>query len=58
MYQISLYYPGLLRHLLFQQIDDPTGNNLKVIIENICTKFKERNIPVVEVTIHTWGELC
>lgn len=41
MYQISLYYPGFLRQLLLQQIDDPTGNNLKIIIENICTKLEE-----------------
>ena len=57
MYQISLYYPGILRHLLLQQIDNPTGNNLKIIIENICTKLEERNIAVVGVTTDNGANL-
>lgn len=57
MYQISLYYPGLLRHLLLQQIDDQTGNNLKIIIENICTELRKRNIAVVGVTTDNGANL-
>lgn len=50
LYQISIYYPGLLRHLTLIQIDKPTANNLKIVINSICEELSKNNISVVGVT--------
>ena len=35
LYQISIYHPGLLRHLTLIKIDNPTAKNIKFIIESM-----------------------
>ena len=50
MYQVSLYYPGILRHFKLFQIDDASGINIKRIINLICEELLQNNISVVGVT--------
>ena len=57
LYQISIYHPGLLRHLTLIKIDNPTAKNIKVIIESICDELLKHDISVIGVTTDNGANL-
>lgn len=57
LYQFSIYYPGKLRHLSLIQIDKPTAENLKIVINSICEELSTKNISVVGVTTDNGSNL-
>ena len=57
LYQFSIYYPGKLRHLSLIQIDKPTAENLKIVINSICEELSTKIISVVGVTTDNGSNL-
>ncbi|KAK8837477.1 hypothetical protein M9Y10_036474 [Tritrichomonas musculus] len=50
LYQVSIYYPNIVRHHSLIQINPATAENLIIIIQKICQQLSEKNIEVIGVT--------